>query len=178
MATESERPTKELLQGIVQPSGELYRLIPLTKGQIAIVDIEDYERFCRFAWHALWNPRGKTFYASRKDSANKSHYMHREIMMAPVGVLVDHRDHNGLNNRRYNLRLASHSQNQFNHRTHAVNSSGTKGVHFVASRNKWAAYISAEGEHLFLGRYHSKREARRAYLKAAIILHGEFACSR
>src|ERR1043165_2122866 len=91
------------------------REIPLTQGYVALVDDCDYEWLSQWKWCAHVAKGGRTAYAFRA----KGIAMHRVIMNAPEGMDVDHRDHNGLNNTRANLRICTHAENQrnMNHRT-------------------------------------------------------------
>lgn len=101
--------------------------------------------------------------------------LHRVIMCAQPGVYVDHKDLDGLNNRRSNLRYCTHSQNQANRR--GWGKSGFKGVARKGSRDgrRWEASIKKDGVTHYLGHYLTKEEAALAYNEAAKILHGEFA---
>jgi hypothetical protein len=93
-------------------------------------------------------------------------------------VEVDHRDGNGLNNRRRsNLRVCSHSQNGANQKKHKNNTSGFKGVVLYKDNRSrpWCARIKVEGRHIYLGYFATPDEAAKAYDAAAIRLHGEFA---
>ena len=79
--------------------------IPLTQGQVAIVDEEDYTKLAQYKYAAAWSHRSKTFYAVRKvriDGKKHIVYMHREIMQTPKGLDTDHKDNNGLHNWRDN----------------------------------------------------------------------------
>ena len=87
------------------------KLIPLTQGKFAIVDAEDYDRLSQYKWQA--EKHKTTFYAKRK-SKYKSIKMHREILKPSNGMICDHKNHNGLDNRRCNIRLCTHAQNQHN----------------------------------------------------------------
>jgi hypothetical protein len=156
---------------VVQPLDNSYRLIPLTQGQNAIVDVEDFERLSQFNWTAEWSKEARTFYAFRQVDG-KSLRMHTFIM----GVLhVDHRNHEGLDNRKQNLRKCSGSQNQANLRKSTRNKSGFKGVSWNTSRKQWVAQLQCRGKHYWLGLFNTKEEAARAYDEAAKIHHGEFA---
>jgi hypothetical protein len=100
-------------------------------------------------------------------------YMHRLLMAAPSGLCVDHIDGNTLDNRRANLRLATHSENLRNMKRKKNNRSGYRGVHRV--RNRWCAQITCNRKVRTLGTFATAEEAHEAYVKAATELHGEFA---
>lgn len=92
----------------------------------------------------------------------------------PTGI-IDHIDGNKANNAPSNLRMASHSQNNFNSKAYRNNRSGLKGVCWNKARSKWVAQIAANGTEKHLGYFSSKEDAHRAYCSAAAELHGEFA---
>lgn len=161
---------------------ENYRTLPLSKGQVAIIDVADFEDLARFKWHVTWAETAKTFYAYRNRKVTEwiegqSHQisMHRQIMGEPEGLEVDHRDGNGLDNRRHNLRVATHTQNSHNSRRLSTNKTGVKGVHFEAQTQKYRAEIIAHKKHIRLGRFSTLEEATEARRRAAIEYHGEFA---
>jgi hypothetical protein len=103
--------------------------ITLTRNMIAIVDDDDFERLNKHKWSTTKSPTNKTWYAYRtivKKGKQCNIKMHREIMEFPIGYEIDHIDHNGLNNQKSNLRIATRSQNNCN--TIYKNSSGYRGV--------------------------------------------------
>ncbi|WP_120636202.1 AP2 domain-containing protein [Ruegeria sp. EL01] len=102
--------------------------------------------------------------------------MHRVLMGEPFQG-VDHRDGDGLNNRRSNLRTADKSQNARNTGAHADNLSGLKGVSYSRQRRNWRAAICVRGKRKHLGVFDSPEEAHAAYVQAAHQLHGQFARS-
>jgi hypothetical protein len=106
----------------------------------------------------------------------KTMYLHREIMQAPKGLLVDHKNNDGLDNRRANLRLATHSQNGCNRPRKKNGSSRFKGVIFLKDRKRWSARLKKNGKHIFLGNFKNEIDAARVYDEAAKQYHGEFAC--
>lgn len=150
--------------------------IPLTQGQVTLVDDEDYEWLSQWKWHA--SLRRYTWYAERACIVNGKHNrirMHRTIMDAPDHLLVDHIDRNGLNNTRSNLRLATKSQNMHNQGPSRRNRTGYKGVSWHQKYRRWFAQIKRNGKRVHLGSFTDPVEAARAYDAAARKLHGEFA---
>jgi hypothetical protein len=152
------------------------KTIELTKGQVALVDDEDYETLNQYKWYVIRNHSGH-FYAARSVTAgDKEHclYMHDAIMNPPAGFEVDHvHREDTLDNRRSNLRNATHAQNCANRGTSSRNTSGFTGV----SRNKkgYQAQICANGERHHLGTFPTAIEAAHVRDAKAIELHSEFA---
>ena len=149
------------------------RIIPLTQGMVATVDASDYKWLIQWTWYAHYNDKREAWVAARYDPIKHTVFMHREIMGAPDGTMVDHRDGNGLHNCRINLRLATNQQNLCNRGAPKSNTSGFKGVSW--HRNRWRAKIQSNGKHFHLGRFKDINDAARAYDAAAKVLHGEFA---
>lgn len=146
------------------------RTIELTRGFRAVVDDEDYDRLAGFSWYA--HTTGGKVYARRKDGhSGPTYYMHREILGVSKGTGVDHRDGDGLNNQRSNLRVASQSQNMQNRVARSGCSSKYKGVHFYKARGNWTAQINSKS----LGYFPSEELAALAYNAAALKEYGEFA---
>lgn len=152
------------------------RRIPLTHGKFAIVDPDDYDRLSQHNWRCTFD--GNTYYAYTfcyKNRKNKKVFMHRLILNAPKGLIVDHIDGNGLNNRKKNLRLCTWRQNAFNRGPKQNSSSRYKGLSWQRQYNKWYARISYKGKGIYLGRYDDETEAALAYDRKAEQLFGEFA---
>lgn len=162
-----------------QPASPAYRTIPLTKGKVALVDAEDYTDLSRFKWQALVHPKAKTSYAVRSsplvNGVRRYILMHRHICGVPKEVEIDHRDGDGLNNRRSSLREATSEQNSHNRGMSKNNTSGYKGVSLDKCRGTWAANICQGWRTKFLGRFPTAELASAAYIEAAKRLHGEFA---
>jgi hypothetical protein len=152
--------------------------IKLTQGKFALVDDEDYDELNKHKWCAWKNSDG-TFYAVRrtKDKNRKIGIarMHREILNAPKDKHVDHRNHDGLDNRKCNIRICTRSENLRNCKIHKTNTSGLMGVSLDYNTNRWRADISKNNKQIFLGCFDDKDEAGRAYDMKAIELSGEFA---
>ncbi len=148
------------------------KLIPLTKGKFAIVDAEDYELLNRYKWHV--NKGGRTYYA-RSQEKGKPIRMHRLITDAPKGLFVDHINHNGLDNRKKNLRLCTRTQNARNRLPRRGGFSKYKGVSWNTKRKVFIAAISVGGKKQYLGYFDDQIKAAKAYDKKAKELFGEFA---
>lgn len=163
------------------PTQQEYREITLTQGQAAVVDVLDYDDLDKRNWCAHWNEDTKSFYAVRNSSKvnGRSHtvYMHREIlgMKFGDGREGDHFDGDTLNNRRLNLREATHSQNKMNTFKPSTNTSGYKGVTLNKNRGKWQAQIKIQGKYKYLGLFGKAEDAYAAYCRAATEHQGEFA---
>ena len=144
-------------------------VIQLQNGMESIIDLSDYDI-----------ANGKNWYASRtggyvRTKVNyKILYLHKLIMAAPIGLVVDHIDGDTFNNRRANLRTASHAENMRNKRMGKRNSSGFKGVYFDPRDQNWRAEITHDMQRHRLGRFDSPEAAYSAYCEANKRLHGDF----
>lgn len=152
------------------------KTIDLTQGHVALVDDGDYPLVRRLKWYAA--KRGKTWYAAcnskNADGSPTLIYMHRVIVGATPDQQVDHRDGNGLNNQRQNIRFCTNAGNQANSRPH--NRRGwPKGVRWKGEKNKWQARIVMDGRERHLGYFDTPEEASAAYDAAAKVAFGEFA---
>lgn len=153
------------------------REIPLTQGQVAIVDDQDFEFLSQWKWHACKRMVAgqPTFYAKRTGPRPemRATYMHRVIANVGEGLEVDHVNGNRLDNRRSNLRPATSTDNKRNCASYG--SSPFKGVSFHKQRGKWQVKIKAEGRVHWIGLFVHEADAARAYDAAAIQFFGEFA---
>lgn len=157
---------------LIQINGNWYHTIKLTRGQQAIVDIEDFERLSRYLWYAQKSDRHSSFYAYRtafKDGKKRTVSMHHEICPPLPGFVVDHKDRDGLHNWRKNLRSVTQSQNLWNTRRTKANTSGFTGAFWQSQNHKWFSQIKINGELVYLGSFDTKPEAAAAYSAAAIL---------
>lgn len=154
--------------------------IQLSQGKVALVDDDDFEWLLKYKWHIFQGPTNKTCYAQtciKKEGKWTTDYMHRLILKPPKGIESDHRNDNGLDNQRHNLRLCTKSQNQANKLLSRENCiSRFIGVTRDKRRNKWMAQIRAQPyQSKFLGYFVSETDAALAYDQAAQKYHGDFA---
>ncbi len=157
-------------------------LVPVgANGRFAVVDPPDYEVVNKFRWSEL--RVGELVYAVRREGRSAVP-MHRQILGAMPGEVVDHADRDGLNNTRSNIRLCSHAENMRNRKRAKSNKSGFKGVYLKATRKDrnrdvlqrpWVASIKKNGKRTNLGYFATPELAYSAYCAAAKSLHGEFA---
>ena len=165
-----------------QPTPE-YRTIPLTKGQVTIIDAADYEWLSVFKWYATWCENSQSFYAvrssSRKEIGGRHQiYMHREILGLKRGDprQGDHEEiTHTLDNRRSNLRISTVLENKQNARATRQNTSGFIGVCAHSQNGNWIAVISHLNKHIHIGCFKTKVAAAIARDRKAIELRGPFA---
>ncbi|WP_163665388.1 HNH endonuclease [Adonisia turfae] len=149
----------------------MIKQIPLTQSKFALVDSDVFDDFSQFKWHVA------NGYAARrlpKSEGKKIVYMHRLIMKAVKGQVIDHVNGNVLDNRRENLRICSHKQNIRNGKSRG-GSSIYKGVSKRSDYDTWQAHITVDGKKKNLGCHKNEQDAAKAYDAAALEYFGEFA---
>lgn len=142
----------------------------------ALVDDQDFDRINKFKWCVVKNSRW--IYAGRTikiDGKQKTLLLHRFVLNCSNDHLVDHRDGDGLNEQRLNLRIATNAENVRNGKKQKNNTSGFKGVSLVKSSGKYEAQIAYKNKTFHLGKYSTPTEAAKIYNQKAIELHGQFA---
>lgn len=166
------------------------KLIPLTQGKFAQVDDEDFEWLSKYTWHAQLST--KVWYARTPIKTGRNKYcitpMHRLIMGCTKGdgKIVDHKDHNGLNCQKNNLRFATKAENNVNRRSIGASKYLgvillkpkrvlSSGVMKIYDRIVWGASIKLKGKRIYLGRFKKEEDAALAYNQAAFKYYGEFA---
>lgn len=148
-----------------------YAYIPLTQGYTATIDAADVPLVEGYNWTVI--VRKYTTYVYRNDRG-RGLLLHRLLMGDPEGLTVDHRDGDGLNNTRQNLRVATKAENNRNQRRHDRNTSGHKGVSWHKRDKRWRACIHVNNRYIHLGHFVNIEDAVAAYENASAELHGEF----
>ena len=156
--------------------------IPLSKGYVAKVDDEDYERLSAFSWHILIQPNGIVYAHSRLcwfadgKKCQRHIWMHREVLRH--NGPVDHIDGDTMNNQKHNLRACTRAENSRNRKQVAKNNTtGYKGVSVRVGYKlrPYKARIRHNGKTIGIGNYSTPEEAANAYNSVAPIYFGEFA---
>lgn len=144
-------------------------------GYKVLIDSDDYDKIMKFKWHLM--KKGKKYIGTSIWDGGKSRtlLLHRCIM----GLKgydkneVDHINGNELDNRKQNLRICTHWQNQYNFKKPKTNTTGFKGV-VLLKTGKYVAQISVKRRHIHLGTFSDPFEAHTAYCEASKKYHGEF----
>jgi hypothetical protein len=150
------------------------REIKLTRGKVVIVDDKDFETLSVFKWFC-----GSDGYAHRwlrvSEGATKHKlvHMHRVVINAPIGMDVDHKNYDKLDNRSENLRICTRSQNIA--RAHPHSKNGYKGIWLHKPTNKWVAHIWYGGKNHNLGCFKTASEAAMAYQNSANEIYKDYA---
>jgi hypothetical protein len=140
------------------------------RGIFAVVDDVDFEEVSKYNWYLV----GRS--VRRLDSERGWVSMPRSLLDAPDGMVVDHINHNTLDNRRSNLRVCLQSENIKNCRIRKDNRSGFKGVDWYPKYKKWRARIQSDKKPVLLGYFDDPKLAHLAYVTAAYKFHKDFTC--
>lgn len=181
-------PTRHERMGSVDPQStrvcdslQSARFIRLTHGMFAVVDAADYASLSAFNWYYFTSANRQTGYAVRatKNVNTKTGHtnirMHRQILVVPPGIEIDHINGDGLDNRRCNLRVATTIENARNRPLRRDNQSGYKGVYWSKEHRVWRASIRVNKRLVYLGSFETKVLAAHAYDRAALEHFGAFA---
>lgn len=155
-------------------------LHPLEKGLFTIVDDDIYDLFAQTHWTAARNKTVHYAIHYKRFGKFSRHYRLASLIMnPPLHLQIDHINRNTLDNRRANLRLVTHQQNQFNKSLSSANTSGFKGVAFQkhSPTKPWRAFININKKKVHVGYYRTAYEAAEAYDEAAKIHYGYFAAT-
>ncbi len=133
---------------------------------VAILDANDFEKVKNYSWSVI---AGKYTYYVKTMVNRKTIRLHRLITACPNYMQVDHRNRNGLDNRRINLKLVTNGENQQNKRLLKNNTSGFNGVFWRKDRQRWVAYITINGKRIILGHKKTKEDAYKCRLEGEMI---------
>lgn len=150
--------------------------ITLTRGKAATIDESDFDRLMQWRWFAVL--KGNNYWrAVRKGKKDETSlvFMHREIIKAHKGDIVDHINGNALDNRRDNLRIVTAHENCFNRGKMTGSRLKYKGVTYVPETGKYRVNIYPDGEKIELGQFLDEKEAAFTYNVAALRLYGKYA---
>lgn len=142
----------------------------LTQGKETCLDLADWGKVKTYKWCAV-KSKGDIFYARAFINGVRTK-LHNFLI---GGSGIDHKDGDGLNNKRNNLRRSTQAENARNRATPSTNISGFKGVRFQKDAQIRVAYITANKKRIFLGVFEDREKAAIAYNDAALQYHGEFA---
>ena len=143
------------------------------KGRQILLDDEDRHHVDGRTVYIDTHGYVKVEWGGRRASGGQRAYLHRLIMNPPKGATVDHRDHNPLDNRKDNLRIATRSQQNMNRRLQKKHRTGFKGV--WPTKSGFSAMIKKDDKRVYLGHFQTAEAAARAYDDMARELFGEFA---
>lgn len=152
----------------------LVKEVPLSRGLVALVDDDDYERVMKYKWcMGSRYPMRSVWVKSEKQY--KTVLLHRFILNLKQGEMCDHINRITTDARKCNLRVATNSQNQMNSPKCSGYSSRFKGVTWRKKKRKWEAGIMYNNKTIYLGYFKIEEDAARAYDKKAKELFGEYA---
>lgn len=146
-------------------------------GKSMIIDDDDYGMVNKYSWNISIKDKNEYASAYLLGSGHRGTriYAHRLIMNAERGQHIDHKNGDGLDNRRGNLRISTNQENHFNTRKKSKSSSIYKGVTWENRRKHWVAQIMIDGKHIYIGKFDSEVDAAKAYDSRAKELFGDFA---
>lgn len=149
--------------------------IRVGRSSVAKVDFCDFEIVSRYKWSKVGQEHCKYAQMQKRSQDSVHVKMHRLILDVPKGVVVDHINGDGLDNRRANLRSCSHGENLRNSRKHCKSSSAYKGVYWSKKECRWIAQLVLSGKKIYGGRFKHEEDAARRYDEMALDHFGEYA---
>ena len=153
----------------------LAMIIDLPSGHKIQIDDCDLPLFNSYDWYAQ-RAKENIFYLARKEkTTGKVFLFHREVLVPNSSEVIDHRNHDTLDNRRVNIRCCSRQENQRNRKKFRNSTSQYKGVHWEKSRKLWKASITINRKCIKLGRFKNEIDAARVFDFVSTQFYGDFA---
>lgn len=143
------------------------------RGASVLVDEDELEKLSKFKWEVT--PRGYVRARKQVNGKRTTYLLHRIIINASKGDLVDHINGNVYDNRKSNLRITTHKGNSRNRKTPVINKVGYKGVNKVNGYEKYKAYVQLGKKQAHLGYFDNPHDAARMYNFWASDMFGEYA---
>lgn len=150
----------------------MVRKIPFGHGFYTEVDDDTYEELSKFKWYGSKRNDGNIIPARKNKTLV---FMHRQIIGAKKGEIVDHIDRNTLNNQISNLRIVTTFQSSCNTKSRKNSTSKFKGVSWNKRRNRWRVVIMKNQKQIYVGTFTDEVEAAKSYDVAAKNIFGEYA---
>jgi hypothetical protein len=148
--------------------------VPISRGLVTLIDDQDASTVLPFRWYAVPASRPVGLFYARRNVGRAGLFLHRALLNAAAGLVVDHINGDGLDNRRANLRVASHWQNALNSRQR-VGAFGYRGVQRSDPSCRFKAVIYIKGRATYRGGFDTPEAAARAFDAMAREHYGEFA---
>lgn len=171
-------PAKKFNEVLAHEAGIAYFWVNHKSGpKLACVDTADWDRISPYCWWAKESHKAgaQTLYYACSDISRRKIRLHKFLIEPNSKESIDHKDNNGLNNSRENLRICTHSQNMANARRRYNVNNRYRGVSYDKARNQWAARLNMNNSIVFRKRFDTELEAAQAYNEQALIYFGEFA---
>ncbi len=147
------------------------KIIYTRKGEEIFVDDEDYDELNKHTWHINNTGYAIRYLNKEKGKPRKAVLMHRGIMCAPKGMVVDHINHNQTDNQKNNLRVCTHAENLKNRKS---KKGKVVGVYWAKKYNRWETSIGIDGKLIHLGTFQDYEEAVKIRQEAEIEYFGEY----
>lgn len=140
-----------------------------------VIDNEDFNKIKNYKWRLYYDKNKNLKYVLTTDKNKKTLFLHRYIMNCPNNMIIDHKNHNGLDNQKNNLRICNYINNNRNKKKCKNSTSKYKGVYWNKYHKKWEVSIKNKNEKKFLGYFNNEKEAAKKYNNYAILHYNEYA---
>jgi len=134
----------------------------------ALIDKSDFVKVNSFpgSWTTSYKKANNTFYVQKRYNKGEFSYLHRFLLEPKQGKVIDHINHNGLDNRRENLRELTHFENLQNRKPQKNNKLGMRGVYYHKSTKRFCVNIKLNSKPIYIGVFKTSEEAEKAAIEA------------